>query len=84
MSPEAQVFLSGAASFGVPLLFALNELRLLRKPWHRPDDRERTPDPVVPPLTPGDRPALKPLPPSLIPTLTPQGTPARSRELELV
>lgn len=78
MSPGTQIILSGALSFGVPLLFALRELRQLRRPWHGPDDRERGPDPGPPPPPPDSRPAVQPLPDCLIP----RPLPARDRVRE--
>jgi hypothetical protein len=82
MAPGLQIVLSGALTFGVPLLFAVRELRALRRPWRGPDDRDRAPDPVPPPDPPGDQPALKPLPACLIPTPRPTPTTARPRVRE--
>ncbi len=67
MSPEVQVFLSGALTFGAPLAIAIHELLALRRP---------------PPggsggLPPEPPPPQKPLPDCLIPRPM-----ARTRELE--
>ena len=77
MRPELQVFLSGCLTFGIPLVLAFRELRLLRRggSW-RPD--------------PAPDPQPKPLPPCLlVPNLTPERTSlgppdhaARARALE--
>jgi hypothetical protein len=85
MSPDMQIVLSGALTFGVPLLFAAYELRAMRRPSSRPDDGRDPPNPAGPPPPPRDAPALRPLPACLIPNLPPRLT-ARlaSREMERV
>ena len=57
MTPAEQVVLSGALTFGVPLLLAIRELILLRRP--RRDGGPPPGDPIPP--------APKPLPDCLIP-----------------
>ncbi len=77
MSPEWQVLLSGALTFGVPLLLAVHELIALRR---RPRGGWR-PDPVPPAPPPPPRPSgEKPLPDCLIPKPMPRQ--AKPRELE--
>ena len=80
MSSATQVILSGALTFGIPLILAFRELAALRKPqggsWG--GDGPRTPAPPPPDLTP----VHKPLPDCLIPK--PMGdAPSRVRVLEL-
>jgi hypothetical protein len=84
MAPGYHIVLSGVLTFGVPLAFALHELRTLRRPQRGPDDRGRDPDPARPPPPPGDAPALKPLPSCLIPNLPPARMAGRSRALDPV
>jgi hypothetical protein len=77
MAPEVFVLLSGSLSFGVPLVFAIRELRNLK----RGDGGGWRPDPLPPapkPLPIGG--SGKPLPDCLIP----KRLPARPRELERV
>lgn len=84
MSPGMQVFLSGALTFGGPLLVAAHELIALR----RGNDGFWRPDPpVVPiaPLPPTGGVTGKPLPACLIPVLppvraVPRDAPARMLE----
>ncbi len=84
MAPGIQIVLSGALTFGIPLLFAVNELRALRRRWNGPDDRNGQPDPEPPPFRPGDVPAPKPLPACLIPNIRPSLDTVRSRVPERV
>ena len=84
MAPGIQIVLSGALTFGIPLLFAMRELRALRRPWNGPGGHTRQPDPDPPPRRPGDQPALKPLPACLIPNPQPSLDTARSRVPERV
>lgn len=83
MSPQVQVVLSGALTFGIPLAFALRELAVLRRRRpapRRPDDPGSRPSPTRPR---DDSPGQRPLPACLIPLRMP--APARSsRELERV
>jgi hypothetical protein len=78
MSPELQILLSGALTFGVPLLLAVRELVLLRRAprggW-RPDPTPPAPTPPPPPS------GEKPLPDCLIPKPLPKSA-TRPRELE--
>ncbi len=84
MSPEVQVVLSSALTFGVPLAFAARELAALRRRPRNsggPDDRGGN---TPPPTRPRDlSPEHKPLPACLIPVriATP---PTRERILERV
>lgn len=80
MNPEMYIFLSGALTFGVPLVFAVRELLLLRRcdgggngSWMRDGVRGGPPAP----LPAGNR----PLPDCLVPKPLPHRT-ARSRVLE--
>ena len=84
MAPALQVTLSCALSFGIPLLFAMHEMRAMRRPWHGPDDRDNGPGPAPTPPPPSDSPALKPLPACLIPNLPPAQPVTRERVLEPV
>lgn len=71
MSPSTQVLLSGALTFGVPLLLAIRELVEARR-WtddRRGPDGSAEPEPSPPP--PGSAPAVKPLPTCLIPVRRP-------------
>lgn len=77
MSPETQILLSGALTFGVPLALAVRELVLLRR--HRGTGGAgpaRTP--AAPP--PAPRPAAT-LPDCLVPRPAPRPA-KRARELE--
>ncbi len=78
MSPETQILLSGALTFGVPLVLAVRELLLLRRPprggW-RPEPMPPNAGPV--PLPAGG----KPLPDCLIPKPMPNRA-TKPRELE--
>lgn len=87
MTPELQVVLSGALTFGIPLLFAIHELRALRRPGPGGDGRDPSPEPPPPrPLPTGQTRPAKPLPDCLIPKLPPRPAPAerRARVPELV
>ena len=70
MAPETQVLLSGALTFGAPLVLAVRELILLRR---RPPGNDGPPPPERVP----EPPRPKPLPDCLVPKLRP-----RVRELE--
>jgi hypothetical protein len=75
MAPAVQVVLSGALTFGVPLLFALHELVTLGRRNPGPDDRDHRPAPLPPtPLPDGTAPPQRKLPDCLIPVLPPRGT----------
>ncbi len=75
MTPGVQVVLSGTLTFGVPVLWAVRELIMLRRP--RNDPRDGPDRPPSPPRLAPDAPAL---PACLIPRRqTPQ--PARVPEL---
>jgi hypothetical protein len=67
MTPETQILLSGALTFGVPLALAARELIALRRPPRGGGPPTRTP--AAPPL--------KPLPGCLVPR-----PPVRRRVLE--
>ncbi len=79
MDAGTQVVLSGALTFGVPLLWAVRELIVVRRGnrggWG--GEPPKVPDPL--PLQPDAHPSL---PECLIPRLP--RAPARSRELERV
>lgn len=80
MSPDVQILLSGALTFGVPLAFAVRELWVLRRDGAGGGCRERDPTPSTPP-TPDPAGVRRPLPDCLIPKPLP--TPAaRQREVE--
>jgi hypothetical protein len=77
MQAATQVMLSGFLTFGVPLIWAVREVIVLRRPpsgsW--PGDEPRPPEPQ--PLPPD---APKRLPECLIPKLQPMVKPARVLE----
>jgi hypothetical protein len=75
MAPDVFVLLSGGLTFGVPLVFAVRELRTLRRGGGGGWQPEPPPPPPVPRPTGGSG---KPLPDCLIP----KRLPARPRELE--
>ncbi len=88
MSPDVHILLSGALSFGVPLLLAVRELVVLGRESGGPakggDAREQAPAPTPPA---GEPSSLPPLPPCLVEALRgdpePVGTGAtRVRVLE--
>jgi len=83
MKPALVVILSGALTFGVPLLIALWEVVALRRNsrggWG--PDRQQPPEPPPPQSGP---PAQRPLPACLIPTRQPDLAPSRPRVLEPV
>ena len=67
MAPSVQALLSGALTFGVPLMLAVRELVVLRRADRGPGggfERPREPVPIPPP--PGREPDLPPLPACLI------------------
>jgi hypothetical protein len=78
MSPETQILLSGALTFGVPLVLAVRELIVLRRPPRGGWRPEPTPPAPTPPLSPAGQ---KPLPDCLIPKPV-AGPRERVRELE--
>ena len=85
MKPALVVVLSGALTFGVPLIIALWEVFMLRRSgrgWY-PDGR-KPPEPPPPPM--GPSPAQRPLPACLIPVRQPglAGRVAGPRMLEPV
>jgi hypothetical protein len=85
MSPTTQVLLSGALTFGVPLVLAFRELHLLRRPGGKAGWGGDPVTPPSPPPRPADgEPPRKPLPDCLI--VAAQGAPLRlqERERELV
>ena len=69
MSPALQVFLSGSLTFGVPLLFALREIRVTRRGGGWPGDDPRRP--IKGPKPRGGDEGRKPLPPCLLPPYPP-------------
>jgi hypothetical protein len=78
MSPETQILLSGALTFGVPLAFAVRELVLLRRDRGAGGGAGPAKAPAAPP--PAPRPAAS-LPDCLIPRPAPRPA-ERARELE--
>jgi len=75
MTPDVQIILSGALTFGVPLLVAGHELMALRR---TSGGRSRDKLPALPePIPPQPGLAPKPLPACLVPNLS-----ARPRVLE--
>lgn len=78
LSSETHILLSGALTFGVPLILALRELLLLRRSprggW-RPEPTPPSPGPAPAPS------GAKPLPDCLIPKPMPDRA-AKPRELE--
>ena len=81
VSPGVQMILSGALTFGVPILYAAGELVSLKR--RRPGRGFGPDEPPAPPPRPvpnGHSPAQKPLPACLIPNMRP----ARVRDLEPV
>lgn len=80
MSPSSQVLLSGALTFGVPLLLAVRELITLRRWTDEPDERDGSAEPAPPPPPRGGTPAAKPLPACLIPERRPVFAPERRAE----
>ncbi len=89
MTPEAQVLLSGALTFGVPLVLAARELVVLRRgrrgSWGPDDPGSARPKPLPrrdgPSQKTTPKPVQKQLPACLIPTLQP-ATRTPSRVLE--
>lgn len=79
MDPLVWIMLSGALTFGVPLVLAARELWLLRDDGGGPSSRGRAPDaqPPVPPSPAG----AGPLPECLVPKPLPRSA-VRSRVLE--
>ena len=68
MTPATFVLLSGALTFGVPLYFAMRELKTLRPGGGGPGPDRRDPDPAPPkPDRPVTMVPQKPLPDCLIP-----------------
>jgi len=86
MEASTQVILSGCITFGVPLILAIRELIVVRRPprggWN--GDGPPPPAPIVPPpdASPQRYNPLQPLPDCLIPR--PYAEPARTRIPELV
>ena len=84
MSPGVQMILSGALTFGVPILYAAGELvSLKRRRPRRGFGPDRPPEPPPRPVPNGHSPAQKSLPACLIPVRSPV-RPARVRDLEPV
>ena len=86
MEPSTQIILSGALTFGVPLLFACRELLAMRRWQGGPPGGDGPPEPppdVPPPdaAPPQARP-MKPLPECLIPKPM-AGLPKHARVREL-
>ncbi len=71
MSPSVLIGLSGALTFGAPLLFAVGELIALRRLDRDNDGRDRPEDPPPPPPPDRSGPYASPLPACLIPQLYP-------------
>ncbi len=82
MSPGALIALSGALTFGAPLLFAVGELIALRRLDRDDDGRDRPEDPTPPPPPDRSGPYARPLPACLIPQLY-SASPAETRVREL-
>jgi hypothetical protein len=84
MSPTTQVLLSGALTFGVPMLLAFRELRALRRPRRGSGWGGEPALPPPPPPSPTEQgPPARPLPECLI--IAARGLPQRqTREPELV
>lgn len=71
MSPGTQVLLSGALTFGVPLVLAIRELIALRRSPGGSWGPNGSAEPEPPPAPRGTGPAVKPLPACLIPVRRP-------------
>ena len=85
MSPATHVILSGALTFGVPLLLAIRELIALRRWRDEPGGRDGPAEPQPLPLPLGGGSATKPLPACLIPVRRPDlALQRRTRVLETV
>lgn len=67
MSPSTQVLLSGALTYGVPLVLAIRELIALRRWKDQPGGPDGSAERGPPPLPAGGVPAERPLPACLIP-----------------
>ena len=82
MSPGVLIGLSGALTFGAPLLFAVGELIALRRQGRNDDGHDRPEEPTPPPPPDRSGPHVSPLPACLIPQLYPAPrTERRVREL---
>jgi hypothetical protein len=79
MSPELMILLSGALTFGVPLVLAVLDLLAMRRSSGGGGAPERDRAPDTPPA-PGPA-GVRPLPDCLIPKPLPPST-VRARELE--
>lgn len=73
MTPGTQVFLSGALTFGVPLLLAVRELLVIRRPSPGAPPDENPPPPPMPPPPRYD--SDRPLPACLVPQRRPERVP---------
>jgi hypothetical protein len=84
MDAGLQIVLSGALTFGVPILIGFRELYML-KPSGGGWSGEHVPETVPPPPSPSADQPTRPLPACLIPSLPPRLPEARPvRELEPV
>ncbi len=82
MNPATHVLLSGLLTFGVPILFAIRELIVLRRWKGGSGEPGGSAEPKPLPLSPNDGLAVKPLPACLIPVRRPDLAPERRRVLE--
>ncbi len=82
MTSAMHIILSGTVTLGVPVLFAVRELIVLRRGggYWRPDDDGPPPTPPPMPAPDGATQYNRPLPACLIPQPAPQA--ARARVLE--
>ena len=86
MNADVQALLSGAVTFGVPLMIAVRELIVLRRDrgpggdWGNP----APPTPPPPDCEPSLPPALRPLPDCLIPNLQAGPVIARASETRVL
>jgi hypothetical protein len=80
MNPELMILLSGALTFGVPLVLAVLDLLAMRRSSGGGGSPERARAPDTPPA-PGPA-GVRPLPDCLIPKPVPPSTVRAARELE--